>query len=79
MEASKVIQETAQSFPSVLKTKEKQVKIVVDCLSGDKVKLLVIFGLTAITLKVQNPEPVRKSCLRFFELNEKEFGYSGYI
>jgi small-conductance mechanosensitive channel len=42
-EAMKLIESTVVSYPSVLHKEKKSVKVVIDSLSGDKIKLLVIF------------------------------------
>jgi small conductance mechanosensitive channel len=76
--ASKVIEETIKSFPSVLKTDEKSVKVIVDSLNGDKVKLLVIFWFDSNHFKGSKSGTRTEIMFAVFKkLDEKEFAYSG--
>jgi small conductance mechanosensitive channel len=76
--ASKVIEETIKSFPSVLKTEEKSVKVIVDSLNGDKVKLLVIFWFDSDHFKGSKSGTRTEIMFAVFrKLDEKEFAYSG--
>jgi len=42
-EAMKLISQTVNSFNSVLKTENRPVKVIIDSLNADKIKLLVVF------------------------------------
>jgi small conductance mechanosensitive channel len=76
--ASKVIEEIIKSFPSVLKTEEKSVKVIVDSLNGDKVKLLVIFWFDSNHFKGSKSGTRTEIMFAVFrKLDEKEFAYSG--
>jgi small conductance mechanosensitive channel len=76
--ASKVIEETIKPFPSVLKTDEKSVKVIVDSLNGDKVKLLVIFWFDSNHFKGSKSGTRTEIMFAVFKkLDEKEFAYSG--
>ena len=76
--ASKAIAETVESFPSVLKTEEKSVKVIVDSLNGDKVKLLVIFWFDSNHFKGSKSGTRTEIMFNVFKkLDEKEYAYSG--
>ncbi len=76
--ASKVIEETVGSFPSILKTEEKSVKVIVDSLNGDKVKLLVIFWFDSNHFKGSKSGTRTEIMFAVFKkLDEKEYAYSG--
>ncbi|HET6228113.1 MAG TPA: mechanosensitive ion channel domain-containing protein [Bacteroidia bacterium] len=77
-EASKVIQDEVQSFPSVLKAKEKPVKVIVDSLTGEKVKLLVIFWFDSEHFKGSKSGTRTEIMFSVFrKLDEKGYAYSG--
>jgi small-conductance mechanosensitive channel len=44
-DAVKIIENTVSTFLSVIKNDKKNVKVIIDSLNGDKVKLLIIFWL----------------------------------
>jgi small-conductance mechanosensitive channel len=76
--AVKLITETINSFDSVMKEKEKHVKVIVDSLTGDKIKLLVIYWLDIE--KFRGSRSDTKSVIMFavFERLEREgYNYSG--
>ncbi len=75
---SKIIEETVGSFPSVLKTKEKSVKVIVDSLNGDKAKLLVIFWFDNNHFKGSKSGTRTEIMFAVFrKLEEKKYVFSG--
>lgn len=77
-EAVKLITETVNQFDYVLKDNNKHVKVVVDSLSGDKVKLLVIFWLDNEKFKGSRSGTKTEVMLAVFEaLNTAGLKYSG--
>lgn len=76
-EAAHLIEETVKSFSSVIKTDKKNVKVIIDSLKGDKVKLLIIFWFDSEHFKGSKSGTRSEIMFRIFQkLNEKEYAFS---
>ncbi len=76
--AIRVITDTINAFDVVVKNKENAVKIIIDSLSGDKAKLLVIFWYSFVDFKGSRSGSRSDIMLTVFEkLNEAGIKYSG--
>jgi small conductance mechanosensitive channel len=77
-DAAQLIEDTVKSFPSVIKTDKKTVKVIIDSLNGDKVKLQVIFWFDSEYFKGSKSGTRTEIMFGVFKkLNEKEYAYSG--
>lgn len=77
-EAVRLITDTVNSFDNVLKGKDKQVKVIIDSLSGDKVKLLVIYWFDSEKFKGSRSNTKSEIMFAVFDkLNEAGYKYSG--
>lgn len=77
-EAGKLIRDTINSFDSVLKNKDKHVKVIIDSLLEDKVKLLVIYWFDIETFKGSRSDTRSEIMLAVMDrLNRAGYRYSG--
>jgi small conductance mechanosensitive channel len=76
-EAVKIIEDTVRTFSSVIKNDKKNVKVIIDSLNGDKVKLLVIFWFDSEHFKGSKSGTRTEIMFAVFKkLNEKEIAFS---
>jgi small-conductance mechanosensitive channel len=76
-EAMHQIRKTVSSFDYVLKGKEKPVKVIIDSLKGDKVKLLVIFWFDKSTFKGSRSDSKSEIMFAVFNaLDKADFKFS---
>ncbi len=77
-EAIKLIANTVNAFDSVVKGKDKHVKVVIDSLSADKVKLLVIYWFDLEKFNGSRSNTKSEIMLAVFEkLKQAGYSYSG--
>jgi small-conductance mechanosensitive channel len=77
-EAVELIEDAIKSFSSVIKNEKKSPKVVADSLSGDKLKLLVIFWFDSDHFKGSKSGTKTEIMFNVFKkLNEKEISFSG--
>jgi small-conductance mechanosensitive channel len=77
-EAIKMIQETIAGFGFVMKTDKKSVKVIIDSLNSDKVKLLVIFWFDVSAFKGSKSGTKTEIMMAVFEkLKNNKIQFSG--
>ncbi|MES2763752.1 MAG: mechanosensitive ion channel domain-containing protein [Bacteroidota bacterium] len=77
-EAIKIIRDTVASFDYVMKAVDKPVKVVIDSVSADKVKLLVIFWFDTENFKGSRSGSKTEIMMTVFDkLAEKDYEFSG--
>jgi small conductance mechanosensitive channel len=77
-EAIKIINDTIQSFDYVMKANDKHVKVIIDSMSSDKVKLLVVFWFDTDKFKGSRSGSKSEIMMAVFDkLEEKEYKFTG--
>jgi small-conductance mechanosensitive channel len=76
--AIQLIKDAVHKFDHVLQTPEKPVKVVVDSLSGDKIKLTVVFWFDTTKFHTSFSEKKSEVMLNVFDaLHKNEIEFSG--
>lgn len=77
-QAVKIITDTVNSFDSVMKGKDKHVKVIIDSLAGDKIRLLVIYWFDLEKFNGSRSNTKSEIMFAVFEQLERAgYSYSG--